>query len=87
MLPSEGAIEIYINYLRLVLMFSTMARNRALGETFCPPVAGVRTVTESERACRPQGWHALPLYVFTRALHKRSADVEIKLVLGLKIKR
>src|SRR5437763_15905307 len=31
-----------------------MPLNRAVGETFCPSVAGVRTVTESGRACRSQ---------------------------------
>jgi hypothetical protein len=29
--------------------------NRATGEPDRPPVAGVRTVTEHERACRPLG--------------------------------
>jgi hypothetical protein len=53
MFLSKGAIEFYINYLRLDLMFSTMARNRAVGETFCPPVAGVRTVTETGKGMPP----------------------------------
>jgi hypothetical protein len=39
-----------------------MPGNRAVGEAFRPPVAGVRTVTERKRACRPQGWHALLLF-------------------------
>jgi hypothetical protein len=39
-----------------------MRRNRAVGETFCPSVAGVRTVTGLVRARRSQGWRALPLF-------------------------
>jgi hypothetical protein len=53
MFPSEVAIEIYLNYLCRVLMFSIMARNRAVGETFRPPVAGVRTVTELGKGMPP----------------------------------
>ena len=34
---------------------------RAGGESNCPSVAGVRTVTESEMVCRPQGWHTISL--------------------------
>jgi hypothetical protein len=55
--------------LRLTLGLFTMLRNRAVGESFCPSVAGVRTVTVSGRACRPQGWHALPLYIISNIPH------------------
>jgi hypothetical protein len=33
-----------------------MRRNWAVGESFCSSVAGVRTVTELERARRLLGW-------------------------------
>ena len=62
MFPSGGTVKNYLNQLRPVLGLSTMPRNRAVGEL--PPMGCWGEDSNLYgRACRPQGWHALPLYV------------------------